>query len=113
MITNGALRRGRMEVLTGFNYVNSVNLHSTDLDRIRDADFVLTGGLRIQEKVQVPHPGFEGYGDDDKPNENGVATLLHRDQAEHLAIELLKALNGGSMPDDSAELIDFISSLGR
>lgn len=113
MIKNEDLKNGRVKVMSGEEYAAMGIVHLTDRGRIGRMDFVLTGCLRTSERVQVPHPGFTGYEDNPETQENGVVTLLRREQAEHLALELLKALNGGVMPDDSAELVDFISSLGR
>lgn len=52
-----------------------------------------------------PYPGMHG---------NGGHITLRRDQAEHLAVELLKNLApGGELPTDAAELLDFVSSVIR
>lgn len=112
MITYQGLKDGRMRVMSGEDYAKSGVVQARERDHIRRMDFVLTGCVGIGN-LQAPYPDFEGYGNDGTPQENGVPTALRRDQAEHLVLELLKALNGGAMPDDSAKLVDFISSLGR
>jgi hypothetical protein len=77
---------------------------SRTADQMENTEIVL-GGLCANGKYAFPYPGRYGT--------TAPVVALRRDQAEHLAIELLKKLNGGELPTDSAELVDFISSLGR
>jgi hypothetical protein len=105
MLTTESLKAGRMQVLTGEEYAAAARLSERDKVWMDNQGFVLAGTTQINGTMQVPYP----Y----RP-QDGKVTVLRRDQAEHLAIELLRKLApGGELPDDSAELVDFISSLNR
>lgn len=108
MLTSDGLREGRMWVETPEKALNKLDKHvRMRVERaivVHNFDVVL-GGLCGRGDIAFPYPGPRGA--------TAPMVVLRRDQAEHLALELLKVLNGGALPDDSAELVDFISGLGR
>jgi hypothetical protein len=67
---------------------------------------IILGGLCGHGKFSFPYPGPYGR--------TGQAVALRRDQAAHLVVELLKKLSpDDELPQDKAELGDFISSVIR
>ena len=67
---------------------------------------VVIGGLCGHGKFSFPYPGYYGT--------TGQAVALRRDQAAHLVVELLKKMApDGELPEDKAELGDFISGVIR
>lgn len=108
MLTTEGLREGQMWVETPDKALGKLAKHvRARVERtivVHNFDVVL-GGLCASGDIAFPYPGPRGA--------TAPMVVLRRDQAEHLALELLKVLNGGAMPDDSAELVDFISTLGR
>lgn len=105
------LKNGRVRVTTGAEYAEAAKM-AGDL-RCDDGeyaseyasgfDFALSG-LCQNGSFSFPYPGYYGT--------TGQVVMLQRDQAEHLVVELLKRLAPGEeLPDDQAELLDFITTL--
>lgn len=108
MLTSEGMEKGRAWVATPEEYLNSAEKHVRERNErsMSGHNFdIIIGGLCRSGDFAFPYSGYYGT--------TAPVTALRRDQAEHLAIELLKKLNGGELPTDSAELVDFISSLGR
>lgn len=108
MLTSEGLREAQMWAGTPEEALNRLNKHvrqRTERTMMGHDSAVVLGGLCRSGDIAFPYPGPQGT--------TAPMVVLRRDQAEHLALELLKVLNGGAMPDDSAELVDFITSLGR
>ncbi len=110
MLSHEEARQGRVQIATTEEYLERLawEKHPEAAGRARritdGRDIVLHGFVK-NDPVTFPYPGPRST--------SGPAVALYRDQAEDLVIELLKKLNGGEMPTDSAELVDFISSLSR
>lgn len=108
MLTSEGLKEGRVRVTTAEEYIaqaKEARDHRRTDDRFAEGfDFALSG-LCQHGSFSFPYPGYYGT--------TGEVVMLRRDQAEHMAVELLKKLNGGELPTDSAELVDFITGLGR
>lgn len=108
MLTSEGLREGQVWVGTPEEALDQLNRHfreRTERTMAHHGFDVVLGGLRSSGNITFPYPGPYG----------STAPLvgLRRDQAEHLALELLKALNGGSMPDDTTGVLRLIGGLGR
>jgi hypothetical protein len=107
MLTQEGLKRGRVRVTTATAFVE---LAKAEGDRRRaderyasGFDFALSG-LCQHGSFSFPYPGYHG--------QTGEVVMLRRNQAEHLAVELLNQLApGGSLPEDAAELLDFVAAL--
>lgn len=98
MLTNEGLKKGRVLVVEAGEYVEKTK---ADERYASGFDFALAG-LCHHGPIIFPYPGM-----------NEEVVMLRRDQAEALTVELLKKLNGGELPTDSSELVDFITGLGR
>jgi len=109
MLTSEGLAEGRAWVATPDEYLERAKPHVRQRNErsMQGHHFdIIIGGLCGNGDFAFPYPGHYGT--------TAPVTALRRDQAEHLAIELLRKLApGGELPDDSAELVDFISSLNR
>jgi hypothetical protein len=97
MLSEKRMREGRVLVVTAEEYVRRTK---GDERHARAFDFALAGLCR-HGSIIFPYPGM----DED-------VVMLDRTQAEHLVVELLKQLApDGELPDDQAELLDFITTL--
>jgi hypothetical protein len=102
MLTSEGLKEGRVRVTTAGEYVAQTKDRSRADGRYAQGfDFALSG-LCHHGSIVFPYPGMDEE-----------VVMVRRDQAERLALDLLRKLNGGELPTDSAELVDFITSLGR
>lgn len=108
MLTGEGLKEGRVRVTTAEEYIEVAKAEGdrrrADERYAQGFDFALSG-LCQHGSFSFPYPGYYGT--------TGEVVMLRRDQAEDMVVELLKKLNGGALPTDSAELVDFVTSLGR
>lgn len=106
MLSSETARASRVRVTTAGEYVEAAAKRGdrgrSDERYMRGFDFALSG------LCHHGHIIFPYSGQDDE------VVLLNRDQAEHLAVTLLRRLApGGELPEDAAELLDFVAPLLR
>lgn len=108
MLTEEGLKEGRVQVSTGAECAETVRTKQRDERTARwvEGFDVVIGSLCGHGKFSFPYPGYYGT--------TGQAVALRRDQAAHLVVELLKKMApDGELPEDKAELGDFISGVIR
>lgn len=107
MLSSEQEKEGRVRVSTVEEYIEGLNKHRELVARaqrnLEDRDLVLHGFAQ-SASYTFPYPGPRG--------EAGPVVKLWRGQATHLVVELLKKLApDGELPEDKAELGDFISGV--
>lgn len=107
MLTSEGMREGRVQVATAAEYAETLRSKRDERTaRMMEEYDIILGGLCGHGKFSFPYPGFYGG--------TGQAVALRRDQAAHLVVELLKKLSpDGELPQDKAELGDFIADVIR
>ena len=107
MLTEEGMKEGRVKVFTGAEYADAARERRDERTARQVESFgfdVVLGGLCGHGKFSFPYPGPHGN--------SGQAVALRRDQAARLVVELLKKLApGGELPEDKAELDDFIAEV--
>lgn len=107
MLTEEGLKEGRVQVSTGSEYAEILRERRDERGAqwAKRFDFVLSS-LCQHGNFSFPYPGYYGT--------TSQAVALRRDQAANLAVELLRKLSpDGELPQDKAELGDFISEVIR
>jgi hypothetical protein len=101
------MREGRVQVATAAEYAETLrSKHNERAARLVEEFDIVLDGLCGHGKFSFPYPGPYGR--------SGQAVALRRDQAAHLVVELLKKLSpDGELPQDKAELGDFIADVIR
>lgn len=104
MLSSEREKEGRVSVSTVREYLGSLDRYAVRhaKDALGGRDIVLHGLAKTP--YTFPHPGPYGQA--------GPVVKLWRGQAAHLAVDLLKKLApGGELPEDSAELLDFLEEV--
>lgn len=97
-LINGA----RVVVLKVSDRVSTMGPEDPSLQIFAGKEIILSGVLSVgKDGSCVPYPG-----------ETKPSIVLDRPQSAHLALEILKNLSpDGEIPDDAAELLDFVSGI--